>query len=615
MLPPENAAPAPRACKGSARKETVLWLNFYAVVWLILGLASCMPLKIDRQKEVICPPPPQQDCRPIQWIGAVFDTSASKLADTGYHLTIEPLTTMNTSEDELQLSFQTPERGYATISRNGANTVRRFTVVQKTIGKIGSPALLDSIITGGAVSLNGTRGVMSAATPEKLLGDQDLFEVERVDSGLRIVRNCGANVNVPIDWESQPALTPDGRVMFFASEREGGLGGTDLWFSIRSATGEWSRPYNCGPAINSRCDEITPFVTHDGKHLAYSSNGRESVGGYDIFIADIQSTFKDFIADTSNAAMSLPFLFGQSRNYAAPLNTVYDEIFPTTPSDADTLLYYSSNQPTPGETQAGGFDYFILHRVPFWYKKDRRLTTMERLQRYNLDSLALSEDATATVEGKVYKSESKAPLGDADVSVKDLENQKTIGLTTTDTTGRYRVKVPVEKDVEITAQTEDLFYDSYKIRVRAGDSNQVFLRDLYVPAKLYLRINFPTDEYLTPYAHVLDSNGVESEQTWQEAIDLLAENILRYKEKIRLLELYGHTDDVASVSYNQALGERRVNFVVEELVKRGIPRTMLAAHSAGELQPLPKRDAEYIDMYRKRLRRVELTKVMQVKSP
>lgn len=587
------------------------------VAFAVLALSACAPLmRIDRQKEVICPPPPPQDCRPMQWIGAVFDTSASKLADTGYHLTIEPLTTMNTPEDELHLFFATPERGFATVWRGSSNTVRRFTIAAKTIGKFGRAALLDSITAGGAVSLIGTKGVMSAATPEKLLGDQNLVEIERVDSGIRIVRECGANVNVPVNWESQPALTPDGRVMFFASEREGGLGGTDIWFSIRSAAGEWSRPFNCGPAINSRCDEITPFVTADGKRLLFSSNGRESVGGYDIFIAQIGANFAGFVADTSNSAMSLPFVLGMARNYAAPLNTVYDEIFPSTPSDPDTLLYYSANQPAEeGQPNAGGFDFYILHRVPFGYGKDRRLTAMERLQRYNLDSLSLSEDPTATLEGKVYQTETKSPVTDADVSVKNLENQKIVGLTTTDTTGKYRVKVPVDKDLEITAQTEDLFYDTYKIRVRPEDSGRVFLRDLYVPAKLFLRVNFPTDVYLDPYAYILDSNGVESLQTWQEAINLLAENILRYREKIRQITLTGHTDDVASVAYNQALGERRVNFVVEELVKRGVPREMLAAKSAGELEPLPKKDGEYIDMYRKRLRRVELTKVMQAKTP
>lgn len=593
----------------------VSFIRLIPLAALVALFVSCgQMLRIDRQKEVICPPPPQQDCRPMQWIGAVFDTSASKLVDTGYHLAIEPLGSMNTPEDELHLYFASSGRGIATVSRNDANTIRPFTIVEHSLGKIGGKILRDSIASGGAVSFGGGIGVMSAATTDKLLGDQNLVEIERIDSGLRIVRDCGPNVNIRIDWESQPALTPDGKVMFFASERTGGLGGTDIWFSIRSVAGEWSKPFSCGPAVNSRCDEITPFVTRDGKQLLFSSNGRETVGGYDIFIAEIQPNFADFIADTSNSSTVLPFLFGQARNYAAPLNTIYDEIFPSTPSEPDTLLYYSANQP-PADSNSGGFDLYVLHRVPFSYKNERRLTAMERLRRYNLDTVGLSNDPTATIEGRVYQSETKAPVSDADVSVKNLENQKTTGLAITDTAGRYRLKIPVNKDLEIKAQTEDLFYDSYKIRVNPEDSGRVFLRDLNIPAKFVLRINFPTDIYLAPYKFVLDSNGVETEQTWQEAVNLLAENILMYRDRIRTIVLTGHTDDVASVVYNQALGERRVDFVAAELVKRGVPREMLETHSAGELMPLGKKEGEYIDMYRKRLRRVELTKVMQSPSP
>ncbi len=600
----------------SLRLSFLQTLSIVFCASIALMFASCVPvLRIDKAKEVICLPPPPQDCRPMQWIGAVFDTSASKLVDTGYHLAIEPLATMNTPSDEFQLSFTSANRGFATVTRNGKNTLQRFVIAQQTIGKLDNFSVVyDSISSCGSISLIGGKGVMSAATPDKLLGDQNLVEIEKVDSGIEIIRDCGPNVNVPINWESQPALTPDGRVMFFASEREGGLGGTDIWFSIRSQSGEWSKPYNCGPAVNSRCDEITPFVTHDGKHLLFSSNGRETIGGYDIFLADIAPNFSLFINDTANSSLTLPFLFGQARNYAAPLNTVYDEIFPTTPSDPDTLLYYSANQPTT-EVNAGGFDFFVLHQVPFWYKKDRHLTAMERLQRYDLDTIGLSAEESAILEGRVYQEETKKPVSDADVSVKNLENQKIVGLGSTDTTGRYRLKVPVNKDLEVTAQTEELFYDTYKIRVRPEDSGRVFLRDLNVPAKLILRINFPTDVYLDPYGKVLDSNGVESQQTWQEAINLLAENILRYRERIRKLVLTGHTDDVGSVAYNQALGQRRVDFVVNELVKRGVPREFLDARSAGKLEPLPKKDGEYIDMYRKRLRRVELTKVMEVKTP
>jgi outer membrane protein OmpA-like peptidoglycan-associated protein len=110
---------------------------------------------------------------------------------------------------------------------------------------------------------------------------------------------------------------------------------------------------------------------------------------------------------------------------------------------------------------------------------------------------------------------------------------------------------------------------------------------------------------------VLDSNGNETPLRWEQMLDLLAENLLRYRDRIRAVVLVGHTDDVASEKYNLWLGRKRVEFVVEELRRRGVPAELLQAESAGESQLLPRRPGEPLEQWRRRCRRVELSKVLQ----
>ena len=80
-----------------------------------------------------------------------------------------------------------------------------------------------------------------------------------------------------------PCLTPDGNALFFASDREGGFGGWDLYISYKESN-TWSKPINLGPAVNTPGDEITPYF--DGTNLYFSSDFHLGFGGFDVFMAE-----------------------------------------------------------------------------------------------------------------------------------------------------------------------------------------------------------------------------------------------------------------------------------------------------------------------------------------
>ena len=92
-------------------------------------------------------------------------------------------------------------------------------------------------------------------------------------------------VNLPNSWDSQPTVSSDGKTLYFVSDRPGGLGGYDIYKSERNEFGEWSKAVNLGSPVNSSGNEKSPFIHSDSQTLYFSSDGKMGMGGYDIFFS------------------------------------------------------------------------------------------------------------------------------------------------------------------------------------------------------------------------------------------------------------------------------------------------------------------------------------------
>jgi len=99
----------------------------------------------------------------------------------------------------------------------------------------------------------------------------------------------GKAINGKKTNETHASVSKDGNTLYFTSNREGGLGGLDIYKSTRNAKGEWGEPENLGPNVNTEFNEETPFESPDGKYLFFSSQGFNSIGGYDIFYIDLDT--------------------------------------------------------------------------------------------------------------------------------------------------------------------------------------------------------------------------------------------------------------------------------------------------------------------------------------
>jgi hypothetical protein len=127
-------------------------------------------------------------------------------------------------------------------------------------------------------------------------------------------------------WEGSVCLSPDEKTIYFSSERQGGIGGRDIYFAQLMPDGNWGNVKNLGPEINTKFDEDAPFIHSDGKTLFFASTGHNSIGGYDIFRSELKQ-----------GKWATPY------NVGKPVNTTQDDKFYVVSSDGERG-YYSSER-------------------------------------------------------------------------------------------------------------------------------------------------------------------------------------------------------------------------------------------------------------------------------
>lgn len=136
------------------------------------------------------------------------------------------------------------------------------------------------------LSLDGKYLYFSRCNAPGGMGNCDLYASELLpDSTWGPSKNLGTNINSS-GWDSHPSLTHSGDTLFFASNRVGGFGLSDIYFSVKDGKGGWSQARNAGPIINTRNSEVSPFYHHKFNVLYFSSNGQPlNFGEFDIYKA------------------------------------------------------------------------------------------------------------------------------------------------------------------------------------------------------------------------------------------------------------------------------------------------------------------------------------------
>ncbi len=171
-----------------------------------------------------------------------------------------------------------------------------------------------------SVSYDGTLMILTREDPF----NSDLYQ-SRYENGIwsKSVPVLGTDINTKF-WESHGSLSRDGKTLYFTSNRKEGFGGMDIYRSDLLDNGHWDKPANLGANINTALNEDTPFITENDSLLYFSSQGHETMGGYDVFVSKLASEQQ----------------WTSPSNIGYPLNTTDDDLF-LYPWNNASVLYTS----------------------------------------------------------------------------------------------------------------------------------------------------------------------------------------------------------------------------------------------------------------------------------
>jgi len=238
-------------------------------------------------------------------------------------------------------------------------------------------------------------------------------------------------INTPKYLESTASITPDGKTIYFASDRLGGQGGLDIYRTTLQANGSWSAPVNLGNKINSKYNEDAPYIHPDQKTLFFTSDGHNTMGGRDIFVTK-------FVNNT----WSLP------ENMGYPVNTTVNDNYFTLIADG-TRAYFSSDR----KGGMGGQDI------------------------YYIDLPAESANIPLTmIKGKILNSETGKPIP-TKIYLIDNETDKRLDFVydPDPETGNYLIILPPSKNYDMVIESDGFLPYTLNINV----PNQTYFYELY----------------------------------------------------------------------------------------------------------------------------------------
>lgn len=394
-------------------------------------------------------------------------------------------------------------------------------------GNWGNPISISSNINSEfnegtcTISADGRKLVFTSCMGRKGYGSCDLYMSNKVGNEWSVPENLGGKINSTA-WDSQPSLSADGRTLYFVSNRSGGFGQRDIYVSTVDKNGEWMKPLNLGPDINTSFDDISPFIHPNGQRLYFSTNGRLGFGGFDIYFSEKENT-----------NWTGPINFGY------PINTHNDEV----------SMYISSD----GEK---GF-----------YSHEERINNsfISILYEIDIPPKLQIEHKSSYVYGVVIDKKSKIALT-ATISLIDLENNIPVELVKSDSVnGKYLIVLTEGKDYGLFAEAAGYLYKS---------KNFNLTRELLIP----VQVNFELEPIAVGSKIILNNiffkfDSYEITKTSKvellKILNLIATNLF---EKI---EISGYTDNVGSDTYNLELSAKRAKSVYDYLVTQGVLKTKL----------------------------------------
>lgn len=348
----------------------------------------------------------------------------------------------------------------------------------------------------------------------------------------------GPEINTVMGWESQPALSADGRELFFASARENstkdfnGNPTMDIYVSRKDSLGKWGAAERLPEVISTPYQEKAPFLHPDGKTLYFSSNREPSGGGYDLWMSR-----RD---DEGN--------WSKPMNMGAPVNTVGDEHGLVVDASGEEAFFASRRSGTQG-----------LDIMSFPVPEELRPDAIKVVHGV-VDPTPPSEGTRLTLNYVQSKRAEEISLNYDDGSFAAVVNTsygEDVLLKVEGEDAAFEAVVVHQSEQEVEGNpTPEL-----KIRAqKASDENAFELRD----------VQFAT-------------NSSKMDKAAKLVLDAFADYLLENTHFEIIIE--GHTDNVGSPEENLKLSDDRARVVAEFLINKGISSKRINAKGYGQTRP------------------------------
>lgn len=405
-------------------------------------------------------------------------------------------------------------------------------------------------------------------------GEGDIYVSTRNGEEWSEPKPLNKNINTAMFWETCASVTADGKKLFFASNRPGGIGELDIYMSQLDGKGEWGKAVNLGPAINTPNNEDSPFIHHDGVTLYFSSDGHPRLGNSDIFISQ-------FVNNKWN----------KPENMGYPLNSwEYDGFFTLSP---DKKKGYFS---TAKEGGLGDADiYSITFLEPKYKPKPKpvvakveevkakpELPKHEEFVDPEIEIHKIAKVVTL-LKGKVIDERNAAPLGAVISLVDNVTNKVITKISSHPTTGEFEISIPHGGNYGVATEKAGYLFNSINFNVpQFAEYQEIDTHIIMVKAEVGSKVVLRNVFFDIGKADLKPESIAEVENI---------KELLVNDPNLRV-QINGHTDNVGNAASNKALSLKRASAVVNYLVQHGIAATRLFAKGYGSERPIVSNDDE-----------------------
>jgi outer membrane protein OmpA-like peptidoglycan-associated protein/tetratricopeptide (TPR) repeat protein len=408
-----------------------------------------------------------------------------------------------------------------------------------------------------------------------------------------------------------PCVSIDGRRLFFASDRPGGVGGTDIWYCENLGNG-WGVPTNMGPKVNTLGDELFPFLSRDSV-LYFSSNGHSGLGGHDNFMCRLTPTgpgnvfnlgyplntrFNDhnmvLLSDDSTGffASDRPGGKGSDDIYGATVRppliriagTVVDKLTRLPIPMATVLVKDDRGQrmdlPTMETDTEGKFAFDADHRTSYTISASKN-GYMQREMVVStevdpLESVLVELDKVDYgAEGVVYHGGTMQPLAGSKVLLCDASDN-VLQEVVVGADGRYAFSLQPATDHRVRVEKEGFFKQSARITTKGKTSALIKTDFNLFPLEVDQVVRLDNIYYDLAKWNIRPDAAVELDKLVQTLIDNPSVKI----------ELSSHTDCRGKDAYNASLSEKRAKSAVDHLISKGIAKDRVKSKGYGETKPV-----------------------------